>query len=188
MTTQLDSIQESYNKYSSLSLVPYNMAKYLMDNDELIWKLLKYSSNDAWNKTNLTKSEKGALIYNGFGAITDKRMFFESSQNYAWTEAVTILRMAPVSLRPVNYVTGTQFIKFEAYTHESSSMLSNYQPRLLTIMQRLIEVFNGAEIDGIGRLFFDYTATNGAARLTGVNVGDATFRGYELIMGNKVLG
>ncbi len=188
MTTQLDSIQESYNKYSSLPLVPYNMAKYLMDNDELIWKLLKYSSNDAWNKPNLTKAEKGAMIYKGAGATTEYRVFFTSSQNSAWTDVATVLRMAPATLRPVNYVTGTQFVKFEAYTHEECSTLSNYQPRLLTIMQRLIEVFNGADIDGIGRLFFDYNATNGAARLTGVNVGDATFRGYELIMGNKVLG
>lgn len=189
-TTQiLDSIQQSYNKYTLLPNVPYNIATYLMDHDDFIWKLLKYDTSDAWSpsKANLTKAEKGALIYKGTGALTDYRLFFDAGMDSAWTISTTILRISPIAIIPKNYVTGMQSIRFEVYTHATLNMLSNYNPRSLSIIQKLIEVLNGADIEGVGRIFFDYKASQ-YCRLTGVNIGNATYKGYELIMCNQSLG
>lgn len=191
-TTQiLDDIQAAYNKYTSLPNVPYNIATYLMDHDDFIWKLLKYDTNDAWSpsKANLTKAEKGALIYKGVGAPANSgfRVFFDPGLDESWTTATTILRISPVAIIPKNYVTGTQSIRFEVYTHSSINMLSNYNPRSLSIVQKLIEVLNGADIEGVGRIFFDYKASS-YCRLTGINVGNATYKGYDLIMCNQSLG
>lgn len=189
-TTQiLDSIQASYNKYTLLPNVPYNITTYLMNNDEFIWKLLKYDTNDAWNKENLTKAEKGALIYKGIGAPVNSgfRVFFDAGMDGAWDIITTILRISPVVVIPKNYITGTQSIRFEVYTHSNINMLSNYNPRNLSIIQKLIEVLNGADIEGIGRLFFDYRASS-YCRLSGINIGNATYKGYELIMCNQSLG
>jgi len=186
-TTQiLDSIQQAYNKYTLLPNVSYNIATYLMDNDEFIWKLLKYDTNDAWapSKADLTKSEKGALIYKGVGDPTTFRLFFDAGMDGAWTIATTILRISPVILIPKNYVTGVQSIRFEVYSHATLNMLSNYNPRNLSIIQRLIEVLNGADIEGIGRIFFDYKISS-YCRMAGINVGSATYKGYELIMCNQ---
>jgi len=188
MTTAqiLDSIQSSYNKYTLLPNIPYNILTYLMDNNEFIWKLLKYDSADAWSpsKADLTKAEKGALIYVGTGALTDYRVFMDAGMDSAWTIATTILRVSPVAIIPKTYVTGVQSIRFEVYSHATLNMLSNRNPRSLSIIQQLIEVLNGAEIEGIGRLFFDYKASS-YCRLTGINVGNATYKGYELIMCNQ---
>lgn len=190
MTTAqiLDSIQQAYNKYTLLPNVSYNIATYLMDNDELIWKLLKYDTNDAWSpsKANLTKSEKGALIYKGVGepANSTFRLFFDAGMDGAWNIATTMLRISPVVLIPKTYVTGVQSIRFEVYSHATLNMLSNYNPRSLSIIQKLIEVLNGAEIEGIGRIFFDYKISS-YCRMSGINVGNATYKGYELIMCNQ---
>jgi hypothetical protein len=187
-TTQiLDDIQKSYNKFSGLQEVPYNIATYLMDHDDFIWRLLKYDTNNAWNENinaNLTKAEKGALIYKGTGAMTDFRVFFDAGMSAAWTTAVTILRISPVVVVPKTYVTGTQSVRFEVYSHETLNVMSNYNPRSLSIIQKLIEILNGAEIKGIGRIFFDYKASP-YCKLTGINVGNSIYKGYELIMCNQ---
>ena len=187
-TTQiLDDIQKSYNKFSGLQEVPYNIATYLMDHDDFIWRLLKYDKNNAWNENinaNLTKAEKGALIYKGNGAMTDFRVFFDAGMSAAWTTAVTILRISPVVVVPKTYVTGVQSVRFEVYSHETLNVMSNYNPRSLSIIQKLIEVLNGAEIKGLGRIFFDYKASP-YCKLTGINVGNSIYKGYELIMCNQ---
>ncbi len=187
-TTQiLDDIQDSYNKFSELQEVPYNIATYLMDHDDFIWRLLKYDTNTAWNENinaNLTKAEKGALIYKGNGTMTDFRVFFDAGMSAAWTTATTVLRISPVVVVPKTYVTGIQSVRFEVYSHETLNVMSNYNPRSLSIVQKLIEVLNGAEIKGIGRIFFDYKASP-YCRLTGINVGNSIYKGYELIMCNQ---
>jgi len=189
-TQILDSIQQAYNKYTGLEEVPYNIATYLMNNDDFIWRLLKYPVNTAWNENlnaNLTTAEKGALIYKGNGAFTDYRVFFDAGMSDAWITEVTVLRISPVMLVPKTYVTGTQSIRFEVYSHEKLNVMSNYNPRSLSIIQRLIEILNGAEITGLGRLFFDNKASP-YCRMTGVNVGNSIYKGYELIMCNQALG
>jgi type II secretory pathway component GspD/PulD (secretin) len=186
-TQLLDSIQDAYNKYTKLEEVPYNIAVYLMNNDDFIWRLLKYPVNTAWNanlNANLTNTQKGALIYQGTGMMTDFRVFFDAGMSAAWTEVATVLRISPVTIIPKNYVTGTQSIRFEVYSHETINMLSNKNPRSLSIIQRLIEVLNGAEIENLGRLFFDYKASQ-YCRMTGINVGNSVYKGFELIMCNQ---
>ena len=186
-TQILDSIQQAYNKYTKLEEVPYNIAVYLMNNDDFIWRLLKYPVNTAWNvnlNANLTMAQKGTLIYQGNGMMTDYRVFFDAGMSAAWTEVATVLRISPVTIIPKNYVTGTQSIRFEVYSHETINMLSNKNPRSLSIIQRLIEVLNGADIENLGRLFFDYKASQ-YCRMTGINVGNSIYKGFELIMCNQ---
>ena len=192
MTTNDDlyqNIQSAYNKYTLLPKVSYNIATYLMNNTnaELIWRLLYYTTNDAWNiniHPNLTKAQKGALIYKGDGMVNDYRVFFDAGMDNAWTTSNAMLRISPVTLDPTTYVYGIQCIRFEVYSHSTISMLSDYTARSLSIVQKLIEVLNGAEIDGIGQLFFNKKASN-YCRVTGINIGNATYKGYELIMCNQ---
>lgn len=188
--TILDDVQNAYNKYSLLPRVPYNIAKYLMNNDETIWRLINYNTADAWNELtnpNLTKSQKSDLIYKGSGALTDYKIFFDPGMDTSWNVQSTILRISPVTVIPKNYITGTQSIRFEVYTHAELTMLSNYNPRGLSIIQRIIEVLNGADIEGIGRIFFDYKASQ-YCRLMSINVGSPTYKGWDLIMCNQALG
>ena len=45
--------------------IPQNCCYKLINENEIVWKLLKYNTNDAWKMPNLTKEEKIALIYPG---------------------------------------------------------------------------------------------------------------------------
>ena len=43
---------DAYNNFRQFSKLSYNCIKILIESNELVWKLLKYTDPDAWNKTN----------------------------------------------------------------------------------------------------------------------------------------
>ena len=149
------STKESYNKYEQLPLLSYNCIAYMLDNNEMIWKLLKFNTADAWNKLDLTRTEKSALIYAGQSKQTNFRVFMDVGADIAVKEEMCILRVTPAELIPTNHIIGKVVILFEIYCHYNINHMSNYTTRLNTITQQVIEIFNGQEIGGIGKLYFD---------------------------------
>lgn len=178
--------QSEYNKFTYLPDIPYKIIEYLIQNDEIIWKLLYYNSPDAWNKPNLTNSQKGELIYNGVMPETDARVFLDYGQDDAWTDQITVLRVSVLEAVPTNYIWGHLKIGFEVYPHYKINQLSNYKTRSDMIIQRLIEVLNGADIGiGVGRLYFNYQSSNKSKMFM---VGSAPFKGKAIILCNHILG
>lgn len=183
--TSTDLRQQEFNKFAYISQVPYLLVKYLMDNDEIIWKLLKNNDAGAWNSSNLTTAEKATLIYDGVKDQTSCRVFLDYGQDEAWTDQISILRISVLEATPTNYVWGNLTIGCEVYSHYQINQLSNYQSRIMMISQRLIEVFNGADIGtGVGRLYFDYPKGRSKLRI----IGTAPFRGAGLTFCNFAFG
>jgi hypothetical protein len=182
-----DTRQDSYNKFITLSTVPYNIIKYLIDNDEVVWKYLYYNSADAWkdSKNNLTSDQKAELIYDGVKPINDCRIFMDTGADDAWRVEAAMLRISVIEAVPQNYVYGNICIAFETYVHYSINTLGNYTPRNLSIIQRLLEVFNGADIVGLGRLYFDARATT-RSRLS--VAGQIPYKGMNIVLCTKSLG
>ena len=146
----------SYALYAGFDLFSYNCITYLMNNDEVIWKLLFYKTPDAWNKTNLTQAQKGALIYDGSDDSSKFNVFLDQGAPDVVTREDCILRISPHSIFPDNRVVGTVNMVFETYSNYHINTLSNYRTRTDMIAKRLIQVFNGSTIDGgLGKLFFD---------------------------------
>jgi hypothetical protein len=181
MVAPYDSRKQEYNKFTNLPSIPYNCITYLMDNNETIWKLLKYKEADAWNKTNLTKAQKGALIYDGSADETKFRVFLDIGQENPWTDQACILRISIIEAVPTNYIWGNISIGMECYTHYKINHLSNYETRLDVVMQQLVETFNGAEIGGLGRLYFDSYASG---RCKMVTIGNPPFKGKAVTLCN----
>jgi hypothetical protein len=183
--TTFDGTKDMYNKYLDLPTFSYECVKYLMINNELIWKLLKYNDKDAWKSDtshpNLTTAQKGALVYNGSSDQTSFRLFLDFGQDSAMTEQGAYLRISPVELYPENHIQGNIVMAFEIYTHYLCNTLSNYKPRLDLIAQQIIEVFNGADISGLGRLYFDARANRKCRLSIG---GEIPFRGKIVTMCN----
>ncbi len=181
--------KETYNKYSEFPDISYNITKYLMNNNELIWKLLKYNDKDAWKNDsahpNLTTAQKGALINDGTPDPDHSkfRVFFDVGQDDAWVSEATILRITPSDLIPVNYVTGKITVALECYAHYKINTLSSYRTRVNTIAQQLIETLNGQEVGGLGVLHFDARASN---RCKMSVVGQIPFKGMVILMSNWV--
>ena len=113
------------NTLELMPLIPYNIVSYLVDNNELIWKLLKYNESNAWDEDDLTKAEKGALIYAGQINTEDYRVFFDSGQDSSWTIESCILRVYSANITPSNQVIANMQIAFEIYCHSKLSTMSN---------------------------------------------------------------
>jgi hypothetical protein len=154
-----------------------------MSNNEMIWKLLQYESPDAWSMPNLTQQEKSDLIYNGQINETDYHVFFDVGQDQSWTIQTSILRISVLEVNPLNYIYGNMTISFEVYSHYKISHLSNYTTRVDTITQQLIKTFNGSEIGGFGRLYFDQKASY---RTKVMSIGQIPFKGKALLMCNYI--
>jgi hypothetical protein len=150
----------------------------------MIWKLLYYNNADAWNEANLTQSQKAGLIYGGQPNMTDYRVFMDVGADNSWTEECALLRITPIELVPSNYVIGNVTMAFEVFSHYKTNHLSNYQTRLNMISQQILEVFNGAEISGVGRLYFDASAS---ARCKMKVIGEIPYKGNGIIMCNWTL-
>ncbi len=177
--TVIDSVKLEYNKFAYLPKFPYNCITYLINNNELIWKLLKYNSPDAWDKTNLTKAQKGALIYDGSPIATNFRIFMNTGIDDSWNIEACMLRISVLGAIPNNYVWGSIEMAMEAYSHYKVDMLNNYTTRLDSIMQSLLDTFNGADIpNGVGRLYFDASKTSACKIST---VGTNPYKGKVIV-------
>lgn len=175
------------NQFTNLSVLPYNCAKYLMDNSELIWRLLAYSDPNAWKEDslhpNLTKSQKGALIYDGVREETQCRLFLTTGLDSVWTIESCQLRISLLEVYPTNHMVANIVIGMEVYPHASLSQLSNYRTRADLMIEELIRVFNNAEIGGLGKLFFDHGRHS---RCNVITIGNAPFIGKAIKFANWI--
>ena len=185
----VDITQSTYDKFENIPLVPYNLVSYMLANDENIFKLLYYGDANAWKSDsthpNLTMQQKTSLIYDGIMEINDAKIFTNLGQDDSFVTETSIIRIGLPEITPTNFVRGASTIGFEILTHYKVSMLSNYQNRADTILQKLIALFNGADIPGIGRIFFDIKAN---PRCRAIQIGQVPYRGKALTMACNILG
>ena len=174
---------DSYALYNDFDSISYKCIKYLMENDEMVWKLLRYNTPDAWNRTDLTSAEKAALIYDGSDNTALFRVFLDQGQPEVQTGEVSIIRILPYSLNSDNRVVGNLLVMFEVYSNYHINHLDNYKTRTDMIVQRFLQVFNGATIAGIGKMHLDTMGTFGTRSELG---GQLPFRGRWLLLGNKM--
>jgi hypothetical protein len=149
-------LDNGFNQFSLLPNLPLNVIKYLVDNNENIWKIIKYPSADCLDKSNLTQAEKFNLIYNAQPISSDYRVFMDSASSDDLTdEQVSLLRVFPTNISPENQVLSIVHIGFEAICHSKINMLNTYQPRSLVLATEVISTLNGQNVNGIGVLQFN---------------------------------
>ena len=146
--------QSSYNTYEGLDQLPYNIICKLMERDEDIWKLLKYNTQDALQKPNLTIDEKSKLIFNTTGDSEEYRVFRTKYIDDAQTEEIQMLRIYINTIYPTNISMGVVSFSFECIAHNKIMNLDNYKNRVEVMVQRVIQALNGQDIGGIGKLNF----------------------------------
>lgn len=176
-----------YNDYSQMRNACYKVITYLLENNEDIWKLLKYPTPDALNNENLTRREKSSLIYTGTGDMKDYRVFRQTFMDDIFDEQCSQLRVYITSVNPDTLSYGTVDIAVECVVHTKLINLINYENRLEVLLQQVIKTLNGADIGGIGRLFFD---RNGSMYdLAKLNLySNRNFYGYTVILSTRMGG
>jgi|WetSurSiteA1Bulk_404760.scaffolds.fasta_scaffold00089_13 hypothetical protein len=145
----------AYNNFQHFSLLSYNCIKYMMDNNELVWKLLKYTSPDAWSKPDLTQEEKGALIYAGQQDSSKYNVFMDGKQPDVLVNEITMVRIMPQYAVGQNRTIGVIEISMEVFSHYKINHMSNYTTRIDTIAGELLALFNGVNVGTLGLMAID---------------------------------
>ena len=143
-----------YNKYSGIQNLPYKIISHLIQNNEDIWKLIKYTTPDALDLPNLTTEEKGSLIWNGEVNSQDFRVFMQPATDDSFTEMMCQFRIYPLNIHPTNRIVGTVDIAIELYVSSKINQLNNYSTRASNLLQQLIGSLNGIDVDTLGKLYF----------------------------------
>jgi hypothetical protein len=178
----IDAFKVGYATYSGFSDYSYKCITYLLENNELLWKLLKYNESDAWNRADLTHLEKAALIYNSEADSTSFRVFMDSGNPDAWTKEICQLRIYPVKIVPKTRTVGLVLLAFDFFCHYKINQLSNYKTRVDLGIEELLGTFNGINLAGIGRLYFNGAETSEDRAIT---TGQLPFKGKCIYMSNK---
>lgn len=168
----------AYNDFKSFSKLSYNCISLLMNENELVWKLLKYTEPDAWNYPNLTREEKVALVYNGQQDSSMYRVFMDGKQPDVLMEECSLVRIMPYYAVGLNRTLGYIEVSMEIFSHYKINHMTNYQTRIDTITEELLGLFNGVDVGGMGLLSFD-KAKDESSRL--FEVGQIPFGGKQII-------
>ena len=176
----------AYSKYKGYDEWPYKAITYLIENNEMIWKLIKYTDPDAWKKPNVSLDEKRAMIFKGFGEMTDFRVFMDIGQPDVFTDMVSIIKISNYELKPRSRTTGIMSLCMETYCHYKINQLSNYRPRIEMIAQQFMEVFNGADLGlGLGRLYCDMVGSPDNRLIVS---GSIPYKGKYILFSNNIGG
>ena len=178
----MKAVKDAYATYNVMPELSYKIIEHLITNPEaeIIWKLLKYNDAEAWSKPNLTKKEKAAMIYDGVGAQDDFNVFLDYFMDESTNKEKSFLRIYPAQIFPTTRTYGIVCVNIEVFIHSQINHLSNYTTRLDTIIQKLLEVLNGCDVNGVGVLYFDASVTTYSRIIT---TGEKPYKGKVITMG-----
>lgn len=162
----------SYNKFKNYSQLSYNIISYLINNNEDIWKMLKYNDPTALSQPNLTQSEKSELIYKGETDSEPFRVFRDPFTDDAYEKQVSQLRVFPSYTNPENHIVAIQDIQIQIVVHNKINYLDDYVMRLDYLIEEVLRTLNGADIGGLGVMFFDRTRSRNDNIYRGAGIGN----------------
>ena len=172
-----------YNSYTALPQIPYNILAYLAQYDEIIWKLLKYNDYDALKKPDIPVGDKLSLIWKT-GPQEDYSIFLTRLIEDAIAESKCILKCYSSYIHASELYTSVIVFGFDfLYGGQMSLVDYNGIPvyRGDLFVNRILEVLNGADIGGVGKLtFFDNMSRYDYARSVLGN--SKTFTGEQIFL------
>ena len=118
-----------YNQHKAIRYITDRIIYHLIDNNEIIWKLLKYNSDDALMQPNLTKDEKVELIYKGGGLKADGFKVFR--QAYVDDVELTdgsMIRVFLSNIIPESRIISDVAITVECLVHNKNIMVESDLP------------------------------------------------------------
>ncbi len=180
----MDTFSE-YNQYTHVSSYSKNIISYLLNNNEVIWKLIKYTTPDALSQPNLTKDEKSNLIYSGMGNEENYRVFTKSFPNDAIEVEQSQLRVFLLGINPINQVIGQVDMCFQIISHNNIETLDTYENRNEVMVQQIIATLNGQNIQGITDFSFDAKGNGYGNKVGWSRFGERWYEGYQLVMSCK---
>ena len=179
-----------FNSMSQLPFIPYRIMVYLATQDEIIWKLLAYNDYEALSKPNLTFQQKLDLIWKPRQdkLQQDYGVFLTNLVEDAIPESKCIMKLYDYYIHAKELYTSTTIYAFD-FLYGGNMALVEYEgvpaSRGDLFINRILEILNGAEVGGVGKLTFldDMSRYNLARSVVG---NSKTFTGVQLFMGVNI--
>lgn len=147
-----------YNSLSALPKALYKILTYLVNNNENIWKMLKYNSYDALSQPNLTKKEKMSFLWK-YGKQEDFGVFLTNLVEDAICESKSILKIYQYYIHAnPSIVLATPVYAFDfLYGGQMSLVEQDGVPvnRGDLFIHEILKTLNGVNINGVGKLQFN---------------------------------
>lgn len=153
-----------------------------------LWKLLKYDVSDALSKPSLTMEEKRNLIWNNQSfESSEYKLFLTPMPDDLQDKQITNLRVFVDGLFPENRTVATVDVVFQIFSHFKLNQLNDYTMRQTKILKILLTCLNGADINGLGLLFFNRQESLRNNAMFGMT-NNRNYNGYVLTMSTKCGG
>lgn len=170
---------KNYNKFEAVDSATKVIVDYLVNNNEDLWKLLKYiKPNDLpLSHENLTYKEKVDMICTDTYEVNnnvDKNILFQIVSDEAFSTAIPQLRIEIGEIVPVDSYRGYITIDFQIVVPNKQDIFiapySNVARRSIAIFRELVKTLNGVYIPKskfYSEMFMNKSANGGAGRSTG---------------------
>lgn len=177
-----------YNSMSQLPFIPYRILTYLANNDDIIWKLLKYNTYDALSKPNLTFDDKMNLIWTKDGPQEPFNIFMTNIIDDAIPTSKCVMKIYNYYIHAKELYTGIVVYAFDLlYGPKMSNVQYQGVPVLRwdLFVNRILYILNGQDVGGVGKLtFLDDLSRYSAAKSV---IGNSkTFTGGQIFLGVNI--
>lgn len=174
-----------YNKYISMPYIPYRIIEYLANNNENLWKILKYNTYDCLSEDDLTFEEKMELVWSHEANQEDYKIFLTALVENMIPVSGTIIKIYKEMTLPRNHINAVAGYEIDIlYGGKIALVEYNGIPcnRGDVCEAEILSTLNGVEVDGVGKLEFSMKKL-GSSR-SSLNIGDnKSFTGTSLLMG-----
>ena len=174
-----------YNNFISMPYIPYRIIEYLANNNENLWKILKYNTYDCLSEDDLTFEEKMELVWSHEANQEDYNIFLTALVENMIPVSGTIIKIYKEMTLPRNHINAVAGYEIDIlYGGKIALVEYNGIPcnRGDVCEAEILSTLNGVEVDGVGKLEFSMKKL-GSSR-SSLNIGDnKSFTGTSLLMG-----
>ena len=173
-----------FNQFDRLPYIPYRIIEYMANNNENIWKIMKYRTYDCISQPNLSLSDKLALVWRGDSDQNKYNVFLNRVVEDAEPDATSIFKIYRLDSKPINHLLSTVSYEFDfIYGNKISLIDYNGIPCNIgdVFETELMQTLNGKDVGGVGLIQFNHELST--LSRSGVTSGNnKTYSGYSAIM------
>lgn len=176
--------QVAYNDYSMTRDLPTLIVNYLFNNNQNIWKLLKYSDNPLDEK-DLTNKEKAKMICQSSFNTEEFNVLFQKYTVDAMIKAKSQIRVFIDDISSYGRTDALVRIIFQVIVNNNEMMIttpySKNDKRDVAIMQEIVKTLNGVKLEKTkSQIFID----NDVDRFAGAEQVsyNSNYSGFQLTM------
>ena len=176
--------QVAYNDYSMTRDLPTLIVNYLFNNNQNIWKLLKYSENPLDEK-DLTNKEKAKMICQSSFNTEEFNVLFQKYTVDAMIKAKSQIRVFIDDISSYGRTDALVRIIFQVIVNNNEMMIttpySKNDKRDVAIMQEIVKTLNGVKLEKTkSQIFID----NDVDRFAGAEQVsyNSNYSGFQLTM------